>query len=161
MNPRLIRRLWSWYVSQPAGRIEQVLTDDRIADHQEMLAHPAYRAAYLSALRSVASMRRMRDGVVVEDRLHELKMPTLLVWGGRDHIFPASHGEAAARRIANARLEVFEDSGHTPQMEEPARFNRLILEFLGKGMTQPSRVEGTQQKVELDGGGRQGDRSDG
>jgi 4,5:9,10-diseco-3-hydroxy-5,9,17-trioxoandrosta-1(10),2-diene-4-oate hydrolase len=155
MNPRLIRRLWSWYVSQPPARIDQILTDDRIADHQAMLAHPAYRAAYLSALRSVASMRRMRDGILVEDRLHELKMPTLLVWGRHDHIFPAAHGEAAARRIANARLEVFEDSGHTPQMEEPARFNRLILDFLGQRMSKPGGVKGDQPAVELHEGSTQ------
>ena len=91
---------------------------------------PAYRAAYLSALRSVAGMRRVRDGVLVEDRLGEHSMPTLLVWGRHDHIFPPSHAEEAARRIPDAGVEIFEDSGHTPQMEEPERFNQLVLGFL-------------------------------
>jgi pimeloyl-ACP methyl ester carboxylesterase len=57
-------------------------------------------------------------------------MPTLLIWGAHDHIFPASQAQAARDRIPNARLEVFGDSGHTPQMEEPERFNRLVLDFL-------------------------------
>ena len=131
MNPRLIRRLWGWYLSRP-GSIEQILSDDRIANHREMLGMPAYRAAYLSALRSVAGMRRVRDGVLVEDRLGDLSMPTLLVWGRHDHIFPPSHAEEAARRIPDAGFEIFEDSGHTPQMEEPERFNQLVLGFLSR-----------------------------
>ena len=129
MDPRLIRRLWGWYLQRPAA-VAQVLTDERIADHRELLEAPAYRAAYLSALRSVAGMRRLRDGISVEDRLSELRVPTLLVWGGHDHIFPVAHAEEAQRRLRHGRLEVFQESGHTPQMEEPERFNRLALEFL-------------------------------
>jgi pimeloyl-ACP methyl ester carboxylesterase len=129
MNPRTIRRLWGWYLSRP-GSMEQILSDDRIANHREMLGLPAYRAAYLSALRSVAGMRRIRDGVMVEDRLSDLTMPTLLVWGRHDHIFPPSHAEEAARQIPDAGFHVFEASGHTPQMEEPDRFNQLVLGFL-------------------------------
>jgi 4,5:9,10-diseco-3-hydroxy-5,9,17-trioxoandrosta-1(10),2-diene-4-oate hydrolase len=131
MNPRTIRRLWGWYLARP-GSMEQVLSDDRIADHREMLGMPAYRAAYLSALRSVAGMRRVKDGVLVEDRLQDLSMPTLLVWGRHDHIFPPAHAEEAARRMPNAGFEIFDRSGHTPQMEEPERFNRLVLSFLSR-----------------------------
>lgn len=137
MNPRTIRRFWSWYMQRP-GRLETILTDERIADHGELLSRPEYRAAYLSALRSIAGMRTLRDGIVVQSRLKELEMPTLLVWGRHDHIFSAAHAEAALEQLPNGRLEIFEDSGHTPQMEEPERFNRLVLEFLGE----PARRRG-------------------
>jgi 4,5:9,10-diseco-3-hydroxy-5,9,17-trioxoandrosta-1(10),2-diene-4-oate hydrolase len=133
MNPAVIRRFWGWYLKRP-NRVDTLWSDERIANHGSLLARPEYRAAYLSALRSIAGMRQLRDGVVVEDRLTELRMPTLLIWGGHDHIFPASHAQAAMERIPNGRLEVFDDSGHTPQMEEPDRFNRLVLDFL----TQPA-----------------------
>jgi pimeloyl-ACP methyl ester carboxylesterase len=131
MNPTMIRRFWGWYLRRP-NRVDTIWTDERIASHGTLLATPAYRAAYLSALRSIAGMRQLRDGVVVQDRLTELRMPTLLIWGGHDHIFPASQAQVAIGRIPNGRLEVFDDSGHTPQMEEPERFNRLVLDFLGE-----------------------------
>ena len=131
MNPAVIRRFWGWYLKRP-NRVASIWSDERIANHGTLLATPEYRAAYLSALRSIAGMRQLRNGVVVEDRLPELRMPTLLIWGGHDHIFPASHAEAAKHRIPNGRLEIFDDSGHTPQMEEPDRFNRLVLDFLQK-----------------------------
>jgi len=129
MNPATIRRFWGWYLQRP-NRVDTIWSDERIANHGTLLATPEYRAAYLSALRSIAGMRQLRDGVVVEDRLAELRMPTLLIWGRHDHIFPASHAEMAKDRIPNGRLEIFDDSGHTPQMEEPDRFNRLVLDFL-------------------------------
>ncbi|HEY8737560.1 MAG TPA: alpha/beta fold hydrolase [Candidatus Dormibacteraeota bacterium] len=129
MQPRTIRRFWGWYLRRP-GSVDTILSDDRISNHRRLLSTPAYRAAYLSALRSIAGTRRLRDGVVVEHRLSELRMPTLLVWGRHDHIFPAAHAEAARSRISGSRVEIFEGSGHTPQMEEPDRFNRLVLDFL-------------------------------
>jgi len=129
MNPAVIRRFWGWYLKRP-NRVASIWSDERIANHGTLLATPEYRAAYLSALRSIAGMRQLRNGVVVEDRLAELRMPTLLIWGGQDHIFPASHARAAKDRIPNGRLEIFDDSGHTPQMEEPDRFNRVVFDFL-------------------------------
>ena len=137
MNPAIIRRFWGWYLKRP-NRVDTIWSDERIASHGSLLATPEYRAAYLSALRSIAGMRQLRDGVVVDDRLPELRMPTLLIWGAHDHIFPASHARAATDRIPNGRLQVFDDSGHTPQMEEPERFNRLVLDFL----QEPARQRG-------------------
>jgi pimeloyl-ACP methyl ester carboxylesterase len=134
MNPRTIRRLWAWYMQRP-GRVDDILTDQRIADHGQLLSKPEYRAAYLSALRSLAGLHTLRDGVVVGERLKDLRMPTLLIWGRHDHIFPAAHAEAAAQRLPHGRVEIFEDSGHTPQMEQPERFNRLVLDFLRQPAT--------------------------
>jgi pimeloyl-ACP methyl ester carboxylesterase len=129
MNPATIRRFWGWYLRRP-GRVDGILSDERIADHSNLLSTPEYRAAYLSALRSIAGMGQLRNGMVVEDRLAELRMPTLVIWGRQDHIFPAAHAEIARRKIPRAQVEIFEDSGHTPQMEQPERFNRIVLEFL-------------------------------
>jgi pimeloyl-ACP methyl ester carboxylesterase len=137
MRPSTIRRFWGWYLRRP-GRVDTILSDERIADHGTLLATPEYRAAYLSALRSIAKMGQLRDGVTVEARLSELRMPTLLVWGRHDHIFPASHAELAKDKLPRGKVVIFDDSGHTPQMEEPERFNRLVLDFL----TEPASRSG-------------------
>jgi pimeloyl-ACP methyl ester carboxylesterase len=131
MKPATIRRFWGWYLRRPGG-VDSILSDQRIADHGTLLSKPEYRAAYLSALRSIAGMRNLRDGIVVFDRLKGLSMPTLLIWGRHDHIFPAVHAESALKKLPNGRVEIFEESGHTPQMEEPERFNRLVLDFLNE-----------------------------
>jgi pimeloyl-ACP methyl ester carboxylesterase len=131
MNPATIRRLWGWYLRRPT-RVEATWSDERIANHGMLLSSPEYRAAYLSALRSIAGMTQLRNGVDVGDRLPELHMPTLLIWGRHDHIFPPSHAESAKDKLPRGRVVIFEDSGHTPQMEEPERFNRLVLDFLAE-----------------------------
>jgi pimeloyl-ACP methyl ester carboxylesterase len=136
MSPATIRRFWGWYLQRP-GRIDGIWSDERIADHGTLLSKPEYRAAYLSALRSIAGMRQLQAGVVVADRLSELQMPTLLIWGRHDHIFPPSHAELARQKLHNGRVEIFDGSGHTPQMEEPERFNRLVLDFLREPASRP------------------------
>src|SRR5438309_5496392 len=134
MNPAIIRRFWGWYLKRP-NRVDAIWSDERIASHGSLLSTPEYRAAYLSALRSIAGVTRLRGGVGVGDRLSELRMPTLLIWGRHDHIFPASHAESAKDKLPSGRVVIFDDSGHTPQMEEPERFNRLGLDFLTEPAT--------------------------
>jgi pimeloyl-ACP methyl ester carboxylesterase len=63
-------------------------------------------------------------------RLKEIEVPTLLVWGANDLVVPVAAGRSYQRRIPGARLEVFEDTGHMPHLERPARFNALLDEFL-------------------------------
>lgn len=71
-----------------------------------------------------------RPEIVRVDRLAELTMPTLIVWGDRDWVIPLKHGERARRLIPNARFEVIERCAHCPQLERPQEFNRLATAFL-------------------------------
>ena len=64
------------------------------------------------------------------DRLGEVTCPVLVTVGRDDWIVPVAESEAIAERIPNARLVVFERSGHSPQMEEPERFQAVMRDFL-------------------------------
>jgi pimeloyl-ACP methyl ester carboxylesterase len=66
----------------------------------------------------------------VRDRLDAIEAPTLIVWGTHDHVIPLAAGHSFERRIPGSRLEVFENTGHVPQLERPGRFNALVEEFL-------------------------------
>lgn len=63
-------------------------------------------------------------------RLEEIQIPVLIVWGTDDWVIPSAAAHSYNRRIPNSRLAVFERTGHVPQLERPARFNRLLDEFL-------------------------------
>jgi 4,5:9,10-diseco-3-hydroxy-5,9,17-trioxoandrosta-1(10),2-diene-4-oate hydrolase len=134
LSPATVRRFWGWYLNRPQS-VEHILSDIRIQDHGRMMNAPGYQAAYLATLRSLAARSSLRDGVALDRELRELSMPVLLVWGRHDHLFPPSHAQVAAAVLPNARVEIFEEAGHTPQMEEPERFNRLVLDFLAEGAT--------------------------
>jgi pimeloyl-ACP methyl ester carboxylesterase len=59
-------------------------------------------------------------------------VPTLVIWGDRDTTTPLAQGQRLAQLIAGAELAVMPGVGHMPQIEDPARFNRLLLAFLQK-----------------------------
>jgi len=66
----------------------------------------------------------------IRDRLPSITCPTLVTVGRDDWITPVAAAEEIARLIPNSRLVVFENSGHSPQLEEPERFQRVVREFL-------------------------------
>jgi pimeloyl-ACP methyl ester carboxylesterase len=69
-------------------------------------------------------------GYDFRDRLSDVAVPTLIVWGRDDKIVPVGGAHEYERLIAGSRKEIFEDTGHVPMIERPHRFNRLLDEFL-------------------------------
>jgi len=63
-------------------------------------------------------------------RLPEIEIPTMVVWGLNDQIVPVEAALGYHRLIPKSRLEIFERTGHLPQLERPARFNPLLEEFI-------------------------------
>ena len=65
--------------------------------------------------------------------LNKIKAPTLIIWGDRETVFPKRADQEALRKgIPNAKLKVYEGTGHCPNWEEPARFVRDLQEFIGR-----------------------------
>ena len=63
-------------------------------------------------------------------RVGELKMPTLILWGGQDKLIPLRYGQAFAKEIAGSKLVVFDDLGHVPHEEDPLRTLAALQSFL-------------------------------
>jgi pimeloyl-ACP methyl ester carboxylesterase len=63
-------------------------------------------------------------------RIAEIKVPTLIVWGGRDQLIPPVNAERFKRDIKGSRLVLFDDLGHVPQEEDPARTVAVLMDFL-------------------------------
>lgn len=64
--------------------------------------------------------------------LHRIRIPTLIIWGENDRLFPPAYGEAWAKAIAGSRLAVVARCGHLPIQEQPETFARLVGEFCGE-----------------------------
>jgi pimeloyl-ACP methyl ester carboxylesterase len=69
----------------------------------------------------------------LRDRLDRITAPTMIVWGFDDRVIPVQASLSLHRRIPGSRLEIFERTGHVPQLERPARFNALLDDFLVTG----------------------------
>lgn len=66
----------------------------------------------------------------LSDKLHQLKAPTLLIWGQQDTITPPFVGEKFAELITNSQLHFLNECGHAPMMERPDDFNQILEDFL-------------------------------
>ena len=67
---------------------------------------------------------------VLRDRLCELTVPTLLVWGDRDPVVPAAHAQFAAELIPNCRMHIFQGCGHSAYKQKTGEFSQLLASFL-------------------------------
>lgn len=99
------------------------------------LAEPESRNAFIRTVRAVIDPGG--QSVSANDRLYLASVvPTLLLWGDRDDIIPVEHAYAAADRIADCRLEIFEKAGHFLHVEQPARFAASLADFIDQ--TEPA-----------------------
>jgi proline iminopeptidase len=69
-------------------------------------------------------------GWSVMDRLGEIYVPTLIMAGRYDFLFPTEHQVALAAGIPHAHLEVIECAGHNPHMEQQDVVIQLIRDFM-------------------------------
>lgn len=63
-------------------------------------------------------------------RLADIRVPTLVVVGNEDIITPPAESMVLAEGIPDSRLEVIEDAGHFPMLEQPRKFNDTLAAFL-------------------------------
>jgi pimeloyl-ACP methyl ester carboxylesterase len=62
--------------------------------------------------------------------LHRIDVPTLLVWGTHDRLFPRDYATAWQKLIPGAKLAIIPDCGHLPHIEQRQAFVAALDEFL-------------------------------
>jgi proline iminopeptidase len=75
---------------------------------------------------------QMMRGWSVMDRLGEIHVPTLVIAGHDDFLFPPESQALLAAGIPNARLRIIERAGHNPQSERPAETLAAVADFLAE-----------------------------
>jgi proline iminopeptidase len=103
-----------------------------------------YNNSLLSLAKELVSSRKLKarpealihgytqllKGWTVMHRLREIRVPTLVVAGRQDFLFPPEHQAILADRLPNAELVIIERSGHNPQNEKLAKLIEIIKHFL-------------------------------
>ena len=93
------------------------------------------RRAFLATTRAVIDIGG--QSISAHDHLEgALPIPTLIVWGSKDRMIPASHALSVERALPDCRVELFEGAGHFPHLDDPDRFARVLREFIADGATQ-------------------------
>jgi len=82
--------------------------------------------------RALAERFRQTQPGPLAARVPELRLPTLILWGGRDRLIPPEFGDRFHKEIAGSTLVRCDDLGPVPQEEDPARTVAALKEFLAR-----------------------------
>ncbi len=101
-------------------KIDEALIDR----YYELTLRAGNRAALVQRLQAWSP----DEGV---EKVSGVVAPTLILWGGRDHLIPLALGKRFAADIPGSQLVVFDDLGHVPHEEDPLRTVAAVKTFLG------------------------------
>lgn len=97
--------------------------EDIIRDFMNRMRLPNAKYAFMSTLLA------MRDSQGLSGRLSKIDVPTLLMWGENDRMIPLAYSKEYTE-IPDSELQIIDNCGHTPFVEKPLEFNKIVLRFL-------------------------------
>ncbi len=136
------------------GRLASAIATNSAARHRRLAARPVTRHASLALV--ARHPRLLKADLAYEgffkgagkpgfddalracldydfrDRLPDVKVPTLIVWGEKDSIIPVRDADEFERLIDDSRKVVMKDTGHIPMAERPEAFNDVLTDFLAE-----------------------------
>ncbi|HEV3225870.1 MAG TPA: alpha/beta fold hydrolase [Acidimicrobiales bacterium] len=93
--------------------------------------------AFVHTIRAVIDVAGQR--VSARDRLYLARdVPTLVIWGDKDHVIPVSHAFIAHELMPDSRLEIIEGAGHFVPIEQPDLIAALLADFFAT--TEPAHL---------------------
>jgi pimeloyl-ACP methyl ester carboxylesterase len=109
------------------------VSPDLVDDIFNMLSDRPYRR-YLLKIAKVTRDRYMLD------ELAQVRVPTLIVWGREDSITPPFVAEQFCEHIPTSELAYIDRCGHSPPIEQPQAFSRLLHAYLRARTSNSARV---------------------
>lgn len=68
----------------------------------------------------------------LERWLHRISVPTLIVWGNNDKLFPVEYAKRWGERIPGSRVEIVPECGHVPAVEKPdVTAKEIVRQYAG------------------------------
>ncbi|WP_170184946.1 alpha/beta fold hydrolase [Saccharothrix texasensis] len=105
------------------------------------------------AVRTSIGLTGQRRDYVFVDRLGELRMPTLVIWGVTDDVFPVWQAVRAVRKLPLGRLALLVGSGHIGYLDSHAEFIDFLSPFVRDELDPlPATVDGGLTERDGDGG---------
>lgn len=100
-----------------------VVSDETVRDFVNRMRLPNAKYAFMSTLLG------MRHSPRLQGRLSKIVAPTLLVWGDSDRMIPPEYSQDYSE-IPGSEWVIIKQCGHTPYVEKPMSFNKVLLKFL-------------------------------
>ena len=114
-----------WHSSYPKGKV-----------HREYEPWGLVRTIAHNSLASYLSVGRTLMSIDLSSRLNEVKVPTLIVVGEKDSIYPVAISEVMHEKITASKLKIIPDANHVLILNEPEETARLVIAFLIDSLAQ-------------------------
>ncbi len=113
-----------WYLSSNP----ELVGEDLVKLRYEASIQPGFQETYEKMF--YPPYQKHLDEMDVEERLGEIKIPTLVIHGKLDKVIPYQISIKIFEKLPNAHLHIFGDCGHWTQIEKKDEFNELVKDFL-------------------------------
>ncbi|WP_333666570.1 alpha/beta fold hydrolase [Flavobacterium sp.] len=123
-----------WMNSFPSAMANRF--NSRYILHKPVNRDPNHSSYSIAVLKYKGGQNAFKQGrgtavsKIPEEALKQIKNETLIIWGKEDQLFPVAYGEAAAQIIPKAKLNIIQEAGHLPLMDQPELFNTILEDFL-------------------------------
>ncbi|WP_420151364.1 alpha/beta fold hydrolase [Spirosoma sp.] len=114
-----------------AERVAYTFYDPKVAS-KELIDEVFEITTSIPKCMSIVGIAKSAQRNNVAKDLHQIQIPTLLVWGLNDTITPAEVGHEFNRLIADSELHFIDKCCHAPMMEHPEHFNTLLEDWLAR-----------------------------
>lgn len=108
-----------------------LVTDDRVRLGYRLATRPHAARIFVDTASTLGTIRGTRPQWRAEllRKMAEHPVPTLVVWGEQDAIFPVAHAAAASRALPHIHTRIFGSTGHLPQIERAEDFAEAAAAF--------------------------------
>lgn len=145
LDPYLFRYLRGLVIVDPEGQARPVLEEmfNLNAKQGPLGFWSAWAGARLLLTDFFSAGKRKQ----FNQRLQDIEVPTLITWGLHDGLLPVRNAEAGQQNIPHAQVEIFNQSAHSPMLEEPDKFVEVVEAFLN-GTLDASLKQANQEEVQ-------------
>ena len=104
---------------------QNLVTPDMVTQYWELNVMAGTRAANMKRF-------QLPFDTYVKDHAGEIKVPTLILWGAKDHLIPVAAAHDYQAAIAGSKLIVYPDAGHIVQEDEADKSAADVRAFLSR-----------------------------
>jgi len=98
------------------------VTDDLISRYYDLFHRPGNKETFVKIANSNFTQNT--------DKLHQLTIPVLVMWGAQDNWINVSHSHKFDKELSNSQLIIYDNVGHVPMEEIPERTVKDLISFL-------------------------------
>ncbi len=92
----------------------------------ERMKLPNAKMAFMSTILG------LKNAELITNKLQFINVPTLIIWGSADPVIPINHADGFVSSIKDCRFYRMDNCGHTPYVQDPKGFSKIVLDFLSE-----------------------------